>query len=46
MAYVNSAYPDQTDPEGTVWSWSVRQVAKYFEEQLHKKQRLGHKINE
>ena len=42
MAYVNSADPDQTAPEGAVWSGSTLFVilTKYFKKQLCRKQNL------
>ena len=44
MAYANSAYPDQTAPEGAVWSGSALfAINRYFKKQLHKKQNLGKK---
>ena len=40
MAYANSADPDQTAPEGAVWSGSTLfAIPKVFKE--HKKQNLG-----
>ena len=44
MAYENSADPDQTAPEGAVWSGST--LFKYFKKQQHKKQNLGQKSME
>ena len=45
MAYANSADPDQTAPEGAVWSGlHCLPSIKYFKKQLHKKQNLGLKI--
>ena len=41
MAYAYSADPDQTDPEGAVWSKSILFAifTKYFKKQLHKKKK-------
>ena len=46
MAYVNSADPDQTAPEGAVWRGSTLfafPLFFVFKKQLHKKQHLGQK---
>ena len=43
MTYANSADPDQTAPEGAVWSGSTLfaiPIYMYFKKQLHKKQNL------
>ena len=43
MAYANSADPDQTAPEGAVWSGSTlfAFAAKYVKKKVYKKQNLG-----
>ena len=45
MAYANKADPDQTAPEGAVWSGCTLFVIplSIFKKELHKKQKLGHK---
>ena len=43
IAYANSVDPDQTAPEGAVWSGSTLFSTKYFKKRLHKKQKLGQK---
>ena len=46
MTYANSADPDQTAPEGAVWSGSVCHSTKYFKKQVHKKHNLGQSSRE
>ena len=43
ISYANSADPDQTAPEGAVWSGSTLFAisTEYFKKQLHRKQKLG-----
>ena len=43
MTYANSAHPDQTAPEGAVWSESTlfAITLSILKKQLHKKQNLG-----